>query len=69
MSFLFRVQLWLTALVLFVVYVLIITPVGLLSRLLARDPLRTSKDDWGKRERSAWEPRAPASPASYLRQY
>ncbi|MBL8916641.1 MAG: hypothetical protein JNM17_38425 [Archangium sp.] len=51
------------------VYVLIITPVALISRLVGRDPLRMKKERWGDKSASVWEPRAPNSPASYLRQY
>jgi hypothetical protein len=51
---------------LLIIYLLIITPVALLSRRFGRDPLRLKKLRGAK---SYWEPRTPSDPASYLRQY
>lgn len=69
LNFLFRLQLWLSSLLLLGVYVLVITPVALLSRLFGRDPLRLRKKHWGDKNVSAWELRTASDPASYLRQY
>lgn len=55
--------------VLFVVYVLVITPVALLSRLFRRDALKLARHRWGDERASAWEPRAASRPASYLRPF
>lgn len=62
-----RLALLLSPLVLLAIYVFVITPVALLSRLFGRDPLRLAppKDD-----RSFWEDRPPQpEAAAYLRQY
>ena len=50
-----------------IVYYLLITPIGLLMRLLGRDPLQRRFDP---KRTSYWEPKTESrSPASYLKQH
>ncbi|MCF3649581.1 SxtJ family membrane protein [Synoicihabitans lomoniglobus] len=53
--------------ILAIVYYLVITPIGILMRLLGRDPLNRKFDP---NRKSYWEPKTDKrTPASYLRQH
>jgi len=58
---------WLVAhLVLAVIYFLLITPIGLVMRIVGRDPLRKKFD---READSYWMPRKPADESRYFRQF